>query len=304
MKLKSHGRFDYSALPHRPLYDWPEGRRLAVYVGLNLEHFSFGEGLGAVLAPSGQPDVLNYAWRDYGNRVGAWRMLELFETLSMPVSLLVNSSLYEHCPELIAAYRDRGDEVLGHGRSNAERQGDLLEAQERALIEETTASITAHEGTPPRGWLGPWISESDVTPDLLSEAGYGYLLDWCSDDQPVWMRTRNKPILAMPYPQEINDIPAIAVRRVGMPEFADMIIDNFDEMREQAKAQPLVMGIALHAYIVGQPFRLRHLRRALEHIAANLGDDVWLTTAGAIAGHVENLPVGVVPGSAPEDSGV
>ena len=297
LKLKSHGRFDYSALPHRPLYDWPNGRRLAVYIGLNLEHFSFGEGLGAVLAPSGQPDVLNYAWRDYGNRVGAWRMLELFENLSMPVSLLVNSSLYEHCPELVAAYRDRGDEILGHGRSNAERQGDLPEAEERELIAETTASIAAHEGRPPRGWLGPWISESDVTPDLLSEAGYGYLLDWCSDDQPVWMRTRNEPILALPYPQEINDIPAIAVRRAGAREFADMIIDNFDEMREQAKAQPLVMGIALHAYIVGQPFRLRHLRRALEHIAANLGDDVWLTTAGAIAEHVERLPAGIVPGS-------
>jgi peptidoglycan/xylan/chitin deacetylase (PgdA/CDA1 family) len=296
LKLKGHDRFAYSALPHRPVYDWPEGRRLAVYIGLNLEHFSFGEGLGAVLAPSGQPDVLNYSWRDYGNRVGAWRLLEMFEAMGLPVSLLVNSSLYEHCPALIAAFRARGDEIVGHGRSNAERQGDLTEAGERALIAETTAAIAAHEGAPPRGWLGPWISESATTPDLLSEAGYGYLLDWCSDDQPVWMATRHRPILALPYPQEINDIPAIAVRRAGAREFADMIIDNFDEMREQARSQPLVMGIALHPYIVGQPFRLRQLRRALQHIVANAGGDVWLTTAGDIARHVETLPAGMVPG--------
>ena len=295
MKLKSHERFDYSALVHRPIYDWPGGRRLAVYVGLNLEHFAFGEGLGATLAPSGDPDVLNYAWRDYGNRVGAWRMLALFDVLRMPVSLLVNSSLYDHCPELIAAYRKRGDEIVGHGRTNAERQGDLPEAEERGLIEQATATIAANEGAPPAGWLGPWISESAVTPDLLSEAGYRYLLDWCSDDQPFWMRTRHEPILAVPYPQEVNDIPAIAVRRASAADFADMIVDNFDEMRDQASDQPLVMGIALHAYIVGQPFRLRHLRRALRHIAANAGDDVWLTTAGAIAAHVEGLPGGAVP---------
>jgi peptidoglycan/xylan/chitin deacetylase (PgdA/CDA1 family) len=290
LELKSHGRFAYSALPHRPVYDWPDGRRLAVYVGLNLEHFSFGEGHGATLAPSGHPDVLNYAWRDYGNRVGAWRMLEVFQALGMPVSLLVNSCLYQHCPELLAAYRAHGAEVVGHGRTNAERQADLEEAEERRLIEETGAAIAAHEGAPPHGWLGPWISQSHVTPDLLSEAGYQYLLDWCADDQPFWMRTRHRPILALPYPQEINDIPAIVVRHTSASAFADMIIDHFDEMRLQARAQPLVMGVALHAYIVGQPFRLRHLRRALHHITAHLGDDVWLTTAGAIAAHVEGLP--------------
>lgn len=295
--LKNHDRYDYSAISRRPAYTWPEGRKLAVYIGLNLEHFSFGDGLGAQLAPSEQPDVLNYAWRDYGNRVGAWRMMELFEALGMPVSLLINSSLYDYCPELIEAFRARGDEIVGHGRTNAERQGDFPEAEERTLIDETTTAIAAHETEPPSGWLGPWISESDATPDLLSEAGYRYLLDWCSDDQPFWMRTRHKPILAVPYPQEINDIPAIAVRRGSASEFADMIIDNFDEMREQARAQPLVMGIALHAYLVGQPFRLRHLRRALTHIVENAGDDVWLTTSGAIARHVETLPKGIVPGS-------
>ena len=301
MTLPTHGRYDYVPITARPVYDWPGGKRLAIYLGLNLEHFAFGEGLGAELAPGGQssdgraPDVLNYAWRDYGNRVGAWRLLDLFDALHLPCSVLVNSSLYGYCPELVAAHRARGDEIVGHGRTNSERQSVLDEEAERALIAEATATIRRHEGKPPSGWLGPWIAESRVTPDLLKELGYAYLLDWCHDDQPVWMRTRAGPILSVPYPQEINDIPAIAVRRTDAATFADMIVDNFDEMLEQSREQPLVMGIALHAYIVGQPFRLRHLRRALRHVAAHR-DAVWLTTAGAIAAHVTSLSAGTIPG--------
>jgi peptidoglycan/xylan/chitin deacetylase (PgdA/CDA1 family) len=296
MKLTTHNRYDYLPIDSRQKYTWPDGKQLAVYVALNLEHFAFGEGLGAQLAPSGQPDVLNYAWRDYGNRVGAWRMRDLFDQLAIPVSVLVNSSLYDYCPGLIAAFRARGDEIVAHGRSNTERQGDMSEAQERALIAEATATIARHDGKAPAGWLGPWISQSHVTPDLLKEAGYRYLLDWCHDDQPIWFRARSGPFLSVPYPQEINDIPAIAVRHSSAAEFAAMIIDQFDEMFEQSARQPLVCAIALHAYIVGQPFRLRHLRRALEHIA-HRRDAIWLTTAGAIAAHVASLPAGIVPGS-------
>ena len=293
--LPGHGRFDYVPIRGRPVYDWPNGRRLAVYIGLNLEHFAFGEGLGAELAPGGpQPDVLNYGWRDYGNRVGAWRMLDMFDGLDMACSTLVNASLYSYCPELVQAFSARGDEILGHGRTNSERQGVMDEAGEARLIAETTDVITRAEGKRPDGWLGPWISESRATPDLLAEAGYSYVLDWCMDDQPVWMKTRAGRILAVPYPQEINDIPAIVARRAGASEFADMIVDNFDEMREQADDGPLVMGIALHPYIVGQPFRLRQLRRALAHIAA-CRDDVWLTRAGDIAAHCRALPEGMVP---------
>ena len=283
MNLKSHGRYDYSPIGQRPLYDWPGGRRLAVYIALNLEHFAFGEGLGAELAPGGPPpDVLNYAWRDYGNRVGAWRLLDLFDQRALPTSVLLNSALYDYAPALITAFRARGDEMVGHGRSNSERQGILDEASEAALIADATRLIAAHEGAPPKGWLGPWISESAVTPDLLQEAGYTYLLDWCMDDQPVWMHTRRGRILSVPYPQELNDIPMIVGRKLGGDAFAQMIIDTFDEMLEQSLKQPLVMGIALHPYLVGQPHRLRHLRRALTHIAAQR-DAIWLTTAGAIA---------------------
>ena len=284
MKLPGHGRYDYAPITRRPAFHWPRGNGLAVYVAINLEHFAFGEGLGAELAPGGpQPDVLNYAWRDYGSRVGVWRLIALLDELRLPASVLVNTSLYDYCPEVIAAFRDRGDEIVAHGRSNAERQGVLAEPAEATLIAETTAVIATAEGQAPAGWLGPWISESAVTPDLLAEQGYAYLLDWCMDDQPVWLRTRaGKPILAVPYPQELNDIPAIAVRRMDAPAFAAMIVDNCAEMLEQSRAQPLVMGIALHPYIVGQPFRLRHLRAALAEIKAREAE-LWLTRSGEIA---------------------
>jgi allantoinase len=284
MNLPGHGRYDYQPITRRPAFRWPEGEGLAVYIAVNLEHFAFGEGLGAKLvAPTPEPDVANYSWRDYGNRVGVWRLAALLDQLQLPASVLVNSSLYDYCPEVIAAFRARGDEIVGHGRTNAERQGDLPEAGEAALIAETTTAIVQAEGSRPEGWLGPWISQSRVTPDLLAEQGYTYLLDWCMDDQPVWMRTRHGGrILSVPYPQELNDIPAIMARQMEAPAFADMIIDNFEEMLPDARQVPLVMGIALHPYIVGQPYRLRHLRRALNHIRAQ-SSRIWITRAGDIA---------------------
>ena len=145
-------------------------------------------------------------------------------------------------------------------------------------------------GQRPRGWLGPWISQSHATPDLLHEAGYTYLLDWCHDDQPVWMKARSGRILSVPYPQELNDIPQIVARKREGDEFARMIVDAFDIMRAECDHRPLVMGIALHPYIVGWPHRFKHLARALTHIVANADEKVWLTTAGAIAKHAASLP--------------
>ena len=296
MKLPTHGRYDYVPLRGRPDYSWPDGKRLAVYFALNLEHFSFGEGLGAELAPGGpQPDILNFAWRDYGNRVGAWYLLDAFDGLDLPLASLVNSAMYDYAPQLVAACRARGDEIVGHGRSNAERQGVLDEVLEHELIAEATERLAREEGRPPEGWLGPWISQSRLTPDLLAEAGYRYLLDWCMDDQPVWFRCRGgRRIMAVPYPQEVNDIPAIVARKMGGADFADMIVDQFDEMRDLSQTRPLVMGVALHAYLVGQPHRLKHLKRALQHIASHR-DAIWLTTPGAIARHCAGLPAGIVP---------
>ncbi|MCW2549328.1 MAG: polysaccharide deacetylase [Mycobacterium sp.] len=291
--LQGHGRYEYSPITRRPPFEWVDGKRLAVYVAINLEHFAFGEGLGAELAPGGpHPDVLNYAWRDYGNRVGVWRMIELLDDLELPATVLANSEMYEYAPEVLEAFSARGDEIVGHGRSNTERQGTLIEADEAALIREATESIARVEGKAPAGWLGPWISQSLLTPDLLKEAGYRYQLDWCHDDQPTWFTTRSGPLLSVPYPQEINDIPMIVARKMDAAPFCDMIIDNYDEMREQARHQPLVCGIALHPYIMGQPYRLRHLRRALKHLTEH-AEGTWFTTAGAIADRfVAQIPPG------------
>lgn len=287
--LPHHGRYDYSAIVHRPDYAWPGGRRLAVYLALNLEHFAFGEGLGASLGPpSPQPDVLNYSWRDYGNRVGVWRLLELFENLRMPSAVLLNTSIYDYCPDVLAPFRSRGDEMVGHGHTNSQRQGALDEDGERALIEQCMLRMAQEEGAAPKGWLSPWISESVHTPDLLQEAGYTYTLNWCQDDQPIRFKTRQGQLWSVPYPQELNDIPAIMARHVSGEGFANMIVDTYDEMLEQSRAQPLVMGIALHPYIVGHPHRIRHLRRALAHVVAD--GWAWVTTPGAIADHVASLP--------------
>ena len=146
-----------------------------------------------------------------------------------------------------------------------------------------------HSGQAPAGWLSPWISESRVTPDLLAETGYRYTLNWCHDDQPLPMRVRGgQDFWSVPYPQELNDIPAIVARQMDGKDFAQMIVDNLDEMLEQSRTMPLVMGIALHPYIVGQPYRLRHPRRALQHIADHR-EDIWFTTPGAIASAMDGL---------------
>jgi len=291
-----HDRYPYSPIGERSVYDWPGGKRLAVYIGLNLEWFAFGEGLGAELTPPAhQPDVLNYSWRDYGNRVGVFRLAELFDELRLPVSVLVNAQMYEHASQAVAIFSRRGDEVIGHGRTNSERQGILSEADEKQLIAETTAAIEKREHKRPRGWLGPWISQSAVTPDLLQEAGYSYLLDWCHDDQPIWMKTRKGSILSVPYPQELNDIPQIVARKREGDEFADMIIDTFDVLLAESAKRPLVMGIALHPYLVGWPHRFKHLARALRHVTERADQRVWLTTAGDIAAHAAALPAGTVP---------
>ena len=290
--LATSGRFDYQPIVQRPDYCWPNGARLAVYLGFNVEHFAFGSGLGANLGPaSPQPDVLNYAWREYGNRVGAWRCLDLFDHLALPTGALINTALYDHCPELVQALVARGDELIGHGHSNAMRESDLSESDERALLAGCRQRILERSGMAPAGWLSPWISESLVTPDLLAETGYSYTLNWCHDDQPTRMRTRSgQPLWAIPYPQEVNDIPMVMGRLMDGRAFGELITDHFDEMRRQAAAQPLVMGIALHPYIVGQPHRLLHLRKALEHLVrARDRGDVWFTTPGQICQHMHSV---------------
>ena len=295
MDIKYHDRYAYSALPDRPIYDWPGGKRLAVCVCNNIEWFSFMTGLGSDhTQPGAAQTTRNYAWRDYGNRVALWYLFDLLDEFSLPASHNLNAAVLDNCPRIVDRIRTRGDEVIGHGLTNSERQDIMDEATERAMIEATTDSISRHFSAPPRGWLGPYIVQSDVTLDLLKEAGYSYMLDWPADDQPFWMKTRTGPILSVPYSIELNDSPAQVFRHHTGRQFEEMIIDHFDEMLVQSRKYPLVFNIVLHPFVIGQPFRLHALRRALARILEHR-EELWLTTPGGIADHIVSLPEGTVP---------
>jgi hypothetical protein len=287
--LPDHGRYSYSYLSDRPDYTWPEGKRLAFYVATNLEHFAFKTGVRS--SDGARHTHRDYAGRDYGLRVGLAYLMELFDELGIPAAHNVNSLLYTHRAALFTRIRARGDEIVGHGRTNSERQDDMWEADEASVIREVTDTITRHEGAPPGGWLGPGRAETNATPDLLHEAGYKYLMDWPCDDQPFWMKTRAGRILSVPYPLEMND-----GREQAPREFGDMIVDQFEEMLRQSARRPLVCGIALHPFFSGHPFRLRPLRNALLHCVRHpQRERVWYTVPGKIAEHCYALPDGIVP---------
>jgi allantoinase len=296
--LPKQNRYDYLPLTERQDYSWPEGKRLAFVLTTNIEWFAFGAGLGHDPAKTGEPQThRNYAWRDYGNRIGIWRFFDLFDELKLPAAHNMNSLLYEFAPQIPAAIRRRGDEVVAHGRTNAENLRGMWEADEARLIREVTETITRHEGKPPAGWMGAGAYETPHTPDLLLEAGYTYLMDWPMDDQPVWLRTRSGPILSVPYPIELNDSQVVIHRKQDGGQFCDMIVDQFDEMLEQSVTHPLVMNVSIHPYVFGQPFRLRALRRALRHCVDSAHRDrVWLARPTEIADYCYRLPAGLIPG--------
>ena len=294
--LRTHGRYDYSAISKRPDYSFPGGRRLAIHLSLNVEHFAFGEGIGNDYgAPHPQPNTRSYAWRDYGNRVGAWRLLEFANDYELPYALLINTELYDYCPEMVAAFSARGDEIVGHGRTDSERQADMNYEQERACIFEATAAIEKHEGKKPLGWLAPYISQTHDSLDLLREAGYRYMMDWPLDDQPVWFRTKHGPILSVPYAHDLNDSLELVSRRTPSQLYYECLIDQFDEMLRESERRPLVMPIVLHSFVAGQAYRLRQFRRVIEHILKHR-DRVWITRPGEICRFIESLPAGIVPG--------
>jgi len=290
-------RYGFSPIPSRPVYDFPDGKRLAVYFALNIEAFEFGRNPGPDFTslPSA-PFHRGYAYRDYGNRVGLWRIHRLFAEFDIPLGIIVNASVYDACPEVLVPFRERGDEFIGHGRTNSERQVEMSAADEAAMMAEVVARITAEEGHPPRGWLGPFISQSAQTPELLKKNGFDYMLDWFYDDQPTWFRTGEGPILAVPYPSmELNDLPAYVNRKASDSDFTTMLIDCFDEQLEESQLYPQVFAASLHTFLTGQPHRIRQLRRVLAHIAARR-DRIWITTPGRIARHVAALPPGTVVG--------
>jgi hypothetical protein len=295
--LPQHSRYDYVPLPERKDYAWPEGKRLAFCLTTNIEWFAFGAGMGHDPAKTGEPQThRNYSWRDYGNRIGIWRLFDLLDELGLPAAHNCNSLVYDYAPQIMDALRARGDEVVAHGRSNAENLRGLWEPDEERILREITETITQREGAAPKGWMGSGAYETSNTLDLLKEIGYDYVMDWPMDDQPVWLRTKHGPLLSVPYPIELNDSQVVIHRKQDAGDFCQMIIEQFDEMLEQSVRHPLVMNVSVHPYVFGQPFRLRMLRRALKHCVEHVGRDaVWWTRPRDVAAHCMALPPGVVP---------
>jgi hypothetical protein len=206
--------------------------------------------------------------------------------LGIPPTVLLNTDVYDEAPDVLAAARRVGAEVVAHGRSNSDSLAQLTPEAERAYLSDVADRIRAHEGAQPGGWSSPWLSHTGATAGLLVETGYRYLLDLRLDDQPVWLCTKSGPLLSIPYNAEINDSSTMIGRQASAHEFADMIVDEFTELA--ATPHPLVMSVVLHSFISGVPFRLRAVRGALEGIAAAEG--VWLTTPRQIHRAVLDAP--------------
>ena len=296
--LPSHTRYGYSMIDRRPVYDWPGGKRLAFYIGTNVEYFAFGAGTGSdpAFGAGGRQNQRNYAWRDYGHRVGIWRLFDLLDELKLPAAHNLSSLMCDYRPDIVERMKARGDEIIGHGRTQSERQVTMWEGDEARMVADSTSTIEKFYGRRPYGWMGPGMSHTPVTIDVLQEAGYRFVMDWCADDQPFWMKARKGRILAVPYPLEVNDSVALLFRHQTAREFADMIVDQFDEMIEQCADRPLVCTIALHPMTMGQPFRLGLLADALRHVVNHpKRERVWFTLPGQIADHCAALPPGILP---------
>lgn len=277
-----HGRFDYSPIAQRAPLRMPNGARIAVWVTVSLEHFPYGKPALSLtpMTASFKPDVLNYAWRDYGVRVGIWRLMEIFERQGFKATAALNSEVCLHYPQIVAEGKRLGWEWMAHGPDNATLFTGMPEETERALIKNVLDTIAQHTGARCRGWAGPLLTETDNTLDLLAEAGIEYVADWCNDEQPYAMKTRNGSIVAMPYTLEIGDIPVFLIHGASGEHFYQMIVDQFDTLREEGNRNPRVLSIALHPFIVGHPFRARYLERALAYIRNQ--DAVWIATGSEI----------------------
>jgi allantoinase len=276
-------RISYSPITERAPLLLPDGARMVVWVIVNVEEWDPREPMPrTVLTPpaggSPMPDIPNWAWHEYGNRVGFWRFVAVFDTLSIRPVLAINGSALAAYPAIVRAARDRGWEFIGHGFT--QRNMQKVE-NERADIRKTRDVIAEAIGTPPRGWLGPGLTETWETPDLLVEEGYDYVADWVLDDQPVWLKTRAKPILNLPYTQECNDVAMMLIQHHKASEYCDRALDQFEQIYADSADSARVMALIVHPYIMGAPHRLKYFRRVLETISKK--SDVKFWTGAQIA---------------------
>ena len=263
--------YDYSPLPKRPTLKWPNGAKVAVMIVPNVEHWDAHDD-------KGQMDVRNLPRNDYGLRVAVWRLMEIFGDRKIQTTIALNAAVCQFYPELIEAFKSRGDELMGHGITNSERLNLVSREQGAAIVRQACEMIRAASGSRVRGWLGPGLGENDGTLDALKEAGVEYVCDWGpADDQPFPLKNG---MYAVPYTLDINDLGLIDRQGTPASQFAAYIVDAFDTLYREGEDQARVLPIALHPFLTGAPHRAPHLAKALDYIRGH--DRVWWARGGDI----------------------
>jgi allantoinase len=274
--MADHDRYPFRSTFDRESIEWPNGAKLAFYIGINIEFYHWDR------QQTPRPNLLEHTSWEYGSRVGTFRIMDVLDKHDMRASVLLNSDVCLFQPEIIKEGNKRNWEWLGHGITNTKNLPSYPEDEERAAIRETKEVIVRETGTTPKGWLGPGLGESFNTPDHLAAEGFEYVCDWSGDDQPLPMRVQSGRLIAMPYHNGINDARLVERYLFTGPEYGQAVCDQFDVLYENAlSGGGLVMAAPIHPPRVGLPFRLKHFDAALKYIRSH--DKVWVTTAGEIS---------------------
>jgi allantoinase len=289
MKPSTYGPFPYSPIIHRPRLEWPNGAQVALWVIPNIEFFSLQEkvpaGSGGTGAPV--PDVPTWSVRDYGNRVGVFRLMEVMDRYGIRGTVALNSDLCAQHPQIIDEGRKLKWEWMGHNESNTRRLNEVPAAEEPRVIANALNTIEKATGERPVGWLGSGLQETWHTLDLLAAEGCEYVADWVNDDQPYMMNLEGgRNLVAMPYSHEINDKPVFERQHRTAAEFQEMICRQFDVLYREGARSGRVMAIAIHPYLTGVPHRITAFEAALEYICRH--ERVWKATGAEIARHYRN----------------
>lgn len=277
----------YDDLPYdsRPPIRWPGGARVAFWVAPNIEFYELDppHNPGRAAWPRPAPDVQNYSYRDYGNRVGFWRLLDAMNRCSVRGSVSLNVAMCQHHPEVVRACADHGWEFYSHGTYNTRYLLGMSEAQERAVIQDSIDTIRQHTGQRLDGWLAPALTYTERTLELVAEMGLSYVCDLFHDDQPSPVKTRHGRLVSVPYSLEMNDTIAYNVNLVSPRRYGDILRRQFDRLYAEGEHSGTVMCIPLHPYLIGQPHRLAAFEDALAYITGH--DKVWRATGREIAQH-------------------
>lgn len=282
MRPQDYGPFRYSPIVSRPPLRWPNGARVAVLVVPNVEFFALNDAIPSGNGPAGPiPNVPQWAIRDYGNRIGIFRLMDLMDRYEIRGTAALNSDLCSQHPFILEEGAKRGWEWMGHNQTNSRRLNAAPE-QEADIVRATFATIEAATGTRPAGWLSSGLQQTWNTLELLADAGCRYVCDWVNDDQPYVMDLADgRRMLSVPYSLEINDKPAYETRNRTASEFGEMICRQFDVLYAEGASSGRVMTIALHPYLSGVPHRIPALDAALHYIASH--DHVWFATGTEVA---------------------